>query len=527
MSLSNPNAIKRALISVSDKSGLIDLAKFLIEHDIEILSTGGSAKVLADANIEVEEVANHTGFPEMLDGRVKTLHPKIHAGLLGRRDNIQDKKTMTQHNILPIDLVIVNLYPFEETVASGANYNDCIDNIDIGGPAMIRSAAKNHASVSIVVEPSDYPRLTKEMIDHNGATTLTFRKEFAAKAYRHTASYDAAIGNWFSNILKIPYPDRLNFSGKLKQELRYGENPHQTAAFYTNDDNRAGIATAIQIQGKELSFNNLNDTDAAFELVAEFKNTACAIIKHANPCGVAISNTQKSAYLKALACDPESAFGGIVALNQPLDGATAEEIAKLFAEVIIAPEITKEAQKILKKKKNLRVLQAGGLPNISASNITIRTLAGGYLIQERDATVTHDEFKIVTKRSPTKEEIIDLIFAFTVCKHVKSNAIIYAKDNTTVGIGAGQMSRINSSRIATWKAQDASNKAGEAQSRAIGSVVASDAFFPFADGLIAAAEAGVTAVIQPGGSVRDDEVIAAADEKGIAMVFTHTRHFRH
>jgi len=427
MSLSNPNAIKRALISVSDKSGLIDLAKFLTEHGIEILSTGGSAKVLADANIEVEEVANHTGFPEMLDGRVKTLHPKIHAGLLGRRDNIQDKKTMTQHNILPIDLVIVNLYPFEETVASGANYNDCIDNIDIGGPAMIRSAAKNHASVSVVVEPSDYPRLTKEMIDHNGATTLTFRKEFAAKAYRHTASYDAAIGNWFSNILKIPYPDRLNFSGKLKQELRYGENPHQTAAFYTNDDNRAGIATAIQIQGKELSFNNLNDTDAAFELVAEFKNTACAIIKHANPCGVAISNTQKSAYLKALACDPESAFGGIVALNQPLDGATAEEIAKLFAEVIIAPEITKEAQKILKKKKNLRVLQAGGLPNISASNITIRTLAGGYLIQERDATVTHDEFKIVTKRSPTKEEIIDLIFAFTVCKHVNPMQLFMLK----------------------------------------------------------------------------------------------------
>ncbi len=524
---SNPRAIKRALISVSDKTGLVKLAKFLIKFDVEILSTGGSAKVLGEAGIDVQKVENYTGFPEMLDGRVKTLHPKIHAGLLGRSNVAKDKKTMLEHNIPPIDLVVVNLYPFEETVDSGANYNTCIENIDIGGPAMIRSAAKNHASVNIIVEPVDYASLTKEMENHKGATTLTFRKELAAKAFRHTASYDVAIGSWFGNILNTPYPERLNLSGRLKQELRYGENPHQTAAFYTNDENRAGIASAIQVGGKELSFNNLNDTDAAYELVAEFKNTACAIIKHANPCGVATSNNQKSAYLKALACDPESAFGGIVALNRTLNGATAKEIVKLYAEVIIAPKISTEAQEILKKKKNLRVLQTGGLPNVTSSNMTVRTLSGGYLIQKRDGNVILENPKIVTKRSPNKKEMSDLLFAFTVCKHVKSNAIIYAKNNTTVGIGAGQMSRVNSSRIATWKAEDASHKAGETRSRAVGSVVASDAFFPFADGLIAAAEAGVTAVIQPGGSVRDNEVIAAADERGLAMVFTGTRHFRH
>jgi phosphoribosylaminoimidazolecarboxamide formyltransferase/IMP cyclohydrolase len=487
--------------------------------------------MLADAGITVIEVSEHTGFPEMMDGRVKTLHPKVHGGLLGRRGHTEDKKTMVEHNISPIDLVVVNLYPFEETVASGADYDTCIENIDIGGPAMIRSAAKNHAAVTVIVDVDDYGRLVEEMAANKGGTTLEFRKNLAAKAYRRTGAYDAAIGSWFADVQDTPHPERLVFAGELKQELRYGENPHQTAAFYTNGDDRPGIATAEQLQGKELSFNNLNDTDAAFELVAEFKNTACAIIKHANPCGVAQSNnvaeTLLDAYLKALACDPESAFGGIIALNRPLDGATAEEIARLFAEVVIAPEISAEAIAILAQKKNLRVLQTGGLPDTTVSDMTVRTLAGGYLIQERDAAVMEGELKVVTKRAPSDQEMADLHFAFTVCKHVKSNAIIYVKDGVTVGIGAGQMSRVNSSRIATWKAEDATAAAGETESRSVGSVVASDAFFPFADGLLAAAEAGVTAVIQPGGSIRDDEVIAAADEQGLAMVFTGIRHFRH
>jgi phosphoribosylaminoimidazolecarboxamide formyltransferase/IMP cyclohydrolase len=521
------NQIKRALISVSNKSELVDLAKFLISCNVEILSTGGTAKLLVDAGVKVEEVATYTGFPEILDGRVKTLNPKIHAGLLSRRDRVEDNKTLEKYNIQKIDLVIVNLYPFEQTVASGASYEDTIENIDIGGPAMIRSAAKNHNSVTVITDPTDYSHLTKEMIDHSGSTSIEFRKELAAKAYRRTASYDAAIGGWFNKTLQTPYPERLNFSGVLKQELRYGENPHQTAALYTNGDKRAGVANAVQLQGKELSFNNLNDTDAAFELVSEFKDIACVIVKHANPCGVSISANQKDAYLKAIECDPESAFGGIIALNKPLDKDTAKEIIKLFAEVIIAPKITKEAQKVLIEKKNLRVLEAGSLPIVNRSDTTIRTLAGGYLIQARDSILTEGDLNIVTKRSPSKNEMRDLLFAFTVCKHVKSNAIIYAKNNTTVGIGAGQMSRVNSSRIAAWKASDASSKAGENQSRAVGSVLASDAFFPFADGLIAAAEAGITAVIQPGGSIRDDELIVAADEKGLAMVFTGTRHFRH
>ena len=525
------NSIQRALISVSDKSGLVDLGKYLADHGVEILSTGGSAKMLSEAGIAVKEVSEHTGFPEMMDGRVKTLHPKVHGGLLGRRGHTEDQKTMDEHDIPPIDLVVVNLYPFAETVASGADYDTCIENIDIGGPAMIRSAAKNHVAVTVVVDVEDYGHLVEEMAANKGGTSLEFRKNLAAKAYRRTGAYDAAIGNWFAGELATPHPERLVFAGDLKQELRYGENPHQAAAFYTNGDNRPGIATAQQLQGKELSFNNLNDTDAAFELVAEFKETACAIIKHANPCGVAQSKNEagplRDAYLKALACDPESAFGGIVALNQTLDGATAEEIAKLFAEVVIAPEISAEAQKILGAKKNLRVLQTGGLPDTSISDLTVRTLAGGYLVQGRDAAVTEGKLKVVTKRAPSEQELADLHFAFTVCKHVKSNAIIYAKNGVTVGIGAGQMSRVNSSRIATWKAEDATAAAGETESRAIGSVVASDAFFPFADGLLAAAEAGVTAVIQPGGSIRDDEVIAAADEQNLAMVFTGMRHFRH
>ena len=521
------NIIQRALISVSDKTGLVDLGNYLADHGVEILSTGGSTKILSDAGIAVKEVSEHTGFPEMMDGRVKTLHPKVHGGLLGRRGHAEDQKTMDEHGIPPIDLVVVNLYPFAETVASGADYDTCIGNIDIGGPAMIRSAAKNHVAVTVVVDVEDYGRLVEEMAANGGGTTLKFRKNLAAKAYRRTAVYDAAIGNWFAGVLETSHPERLVFAGDLKQELRYGENPHQAAAFYTTGDNRPGIATAQQLQGKELSFNNLNDTDAAFELVAEFKETACAIIKHANSCGVATSGTLRDAYLKALACDPESAFGGIVALNQPLDGATAEEIAKLFAEVVIAPEISAEALKILGAKKNLRVLQTGGIPDPTISDLTVRTLAGGYLVQGRDAAVTEGELKVVTKRAPNEQEMADLHFAFTVCKHVKSNAIIYAKNGVTVGIGAGQMSRVSSSRIATWKAEDATAAAGETESRTIGSVVASDAFFPFADGLLAAAEAGVTAVIQPGGSIRDDEIIAAADEQGLAMVFTGMRHFRH
>lgn len=519
--------IKRALISVSDKTGLVDLGKYLADNHIEILSTGGSAKILTNAGITVKEVAEHTGFPEMMGGRVKTLHPKIHGGLLGRRSDPQDQKVMVEQNILEIDLLIVNLYPFEATVNSGADYDTCIENIDIGGPAMIRSGAKNHGSVVVIIDPNDYTSLIEEISSNNGGTSLEYRKECAAKAYRRTAAYDARIGRWFDDVLGTAYPEFINFSGVLKTKLRYGENPHQTSAFYANGETRPGVASAVQLQGKELSFNNFNDTDAAFELVAEFNDIACAIIKHANPCGVAISDTLTGAYNKAVACDPESAFGGIVALNRKLDLETAIEISKLFAEVIIAPEISKDAQKVLSKKKNLRVLQTDSLPDARISNMNIRSLAGGYLIQGRDATIISENLKIVTQRSPTDKEMKDLLFAFTVCKHVKSNAIVYAKNNTTVGIGAGQMSRINSSRIAAWKAADASKTAGEKNSRAIGSVVASDAFFPFADGLLAAAEAGVTAVIQPGGSIRDDEVIAAANKEGLAMVFTETRHFRH
>ena len=519
--------IRRALISVSDKTGLLDLGRFLAERKVEILSTGGTAKALREAGIAVKDVSDHTGFPEMMDGRVKTLHPKVHGGLLARRDNAGDLAAMSAHGIAPIDLLIVNLYPFEATVLSDASIEDCIENIDIGGPALIRAASKNHADVTVIVDAADYARLMDEMANHNGATTLEFRRALAGRAYRRTAAYDAAIGGWFAGQTGETFPERLVVAGSLVQTLRYGENPHQSAALYAGAERRPGVASAVQLQGKELSFNNLNDTDAAYELVAEFDEIACAIIKHANPCGVAIAGTQAEAYRKALACDPESAFGGIVALNRPIDKDTAEEIAKLFVEVIIAPSVSAEARAVFAAKKNLRVLEAGGLPDPRAEGPTVRTLAGGYLLQGRDAAVTGDELKVVSKRAPTAQEMADLKFAFTVAKHVKSNAIVYCKNGTTVGVGAGQMSRVNSSRIATWKAEDATSAAGETVSRAKGSVVASDAFFPFADGLIAAAEAGVTAVIQPGGSIRDDEVIAAADERGLAMVFTGMRHFRH
>ncbi len=523
-----PSKIHRALISVSDKTGLVEFAKYLADRDIEILSTGGSAKILAEAGVPVIEVSDHTGFPEMMDGRVKTLHPAIHGGLLAVRDNPGHLASINEHNIGPIDLLVVNLYPFEETVAKGADFDTCIENIDIGGPAMIRSAAKNHRDVTVVVDVDDYVRVIAEMSENDGATTHEFRRHMAATAYARTGAYDAAISRWFADQVNDPFPRRIAVGGEIKQHLRYGENPHQHAAFYLTGDHRPGVATAAQLQGKELSFNNLNDTDAAFELVSEFADTpACAIIKHANPCGVATGETLLEAYEQAFKCDTVSAFGGIVALNRTLDGAAAEKITDIFTEVIIAPDADEDARAILAKKQNLRLLLTGGMADPALPGMVIRTLAGGILLQGRDNALTDDELKVVTKRHPTDQEMADLLFAFTVCKHVKSNAIIYVKNSATVGIGAGQMSRIDSSRIAAIKAGEAGVAADEAQSPAIGSVVASDAFFPFADGLLAAADAGATAVIQPGGSMRDNEIIAAADERGLAMVMTGMRHFRH
>ncbi len=520
--------IRRALLSVSDKTGLVELGKFLARQGVEILSTGGSAKALQAAGVPVVEVSAHTGFPEIMDGRVKTLQPKIHGGLLAVRGNPEHEKAMRDHAIAPIDLLAVNLYPFEATVAKGAAFDDCIENIDIGGPALIRAAAKNHAFVTVLVDPADYETCMAEMTANGGATTPEFRRRLAAAAYARTAAYDAAISTWFAGSLGETFPRRIAFAGELRQTLRYGENPHQQAAFYTGGEARPGVASARQIQGKELSFNNLNDTDAAFELAAEFADRpACVIVKHANPSGVAIADTLKEAYLRAYACDTESAFGGIIAVNRALDAATATEIAKLFVEVVIAPEITPEAAAILAPKKNVRVLAAGAMPDARAKGMTVRALAGGYLLQTRDNALTEADLKVVTKRAPSNLERADLLFAFTVCKHVKSNAIVYAKGGATVGVGAGQMSRVNSCRIAAWKAEEAARQAGDKESWAKGSVVASDAFFPFADGLIAAAEAGATAVIQPGGSVRDDEVIKAADARGLAMIFTGMRHFRH
>ncbi|MFZ9485029.1 MAG: bifunctional phosphoribosylaminoimidazolecarboxamide formyltransferase/IMP cyclohydrolase [Alphaproteobacteria bacterium] len=520
--------ITRALVSVSDKTGLLELAACLARHGVEILSTGGTAKALREAGHRVVEVGDHTGFPEIMDGRVKTLHPRIHGGLLARRDDAAHVAAMQAHGIAPIDLLVVNLYPFEATIARGADFATAIENIDIGGPAMIRAAAKNHDSVAVVVEAADYAALVAEMDAHGGATTAALRRRLAAAAYARTGAYDAAISRWFAAQNGDAWPTRLVLAGERREVLRYGENPHQSAAFYAGGPARPGVATARQLQGKELSYNNYNDTDAAFEAVAEFAEPACVVVKHANPCGVARGATPLEAYLKALACDPVSAFGGIVALNRPLDAGTAAEIAKLFVEVIVAPEATAEAQAIIAAKKNLRLLVTGGVPDPAAGGLSVRTLAGGYLVQDRDAgRVARADLKVVTKRAPDARELDDLLFAFAVAKHVKSNAIVYARDGATVGIGAGQMSRIDSSRIAAWKAAEGATAAGEARSRAIGSVVASDAFFPFADGLVAAAEAGVTAVIQPGGSIRDAEVIAAADARGLAMVFTGMRHFRH
>jgi phosphoribosylaminoimidazolecarboxamide formyltransferase / IMP cyclohydrolase len=523
--------IGRALISVSDKSGLVELGATLAARGIELVSTGGTARALAQAGLAVKDAAELTGFPEMMDGRVKTLHPAIHGGLLAVREDPAHEAAMLAHNIAPIDLLIVNLYPFEETLRRSGPFTDLIENIDVGGPAMIRGAAKNHGDVVVIVEPSDYAALLSELERHNGATDLKFRRAMAQKAYARTAAYDAAISNWLALEIGETAPGWRAFGGKLAYPMRYGENPHQSAAFYLSPESRAGVATARQIQGKELSYNNVNDTDAAFELVAEFdpaRTAAVAIIKHANPCGVAEAATLLEAYERALACDPTSAFGGIVALNRRLDAESARKIVEIFTEVIIAPSVDEDALAIVAAKKNLRLLIAGALPDPRAPSMTMRSVAGGLLVQDRDNAVVDDiDLKIVTKRAPSARELADLRFAWRVAKHVKSNAIVYVKDGATVGIGAGQMSRVDSSRVAARKAEDAAAAAGLSAPLTQGSVVASDAFFPFADGLLAAVAAGAGAVIQPGGSVRDAEVIAAADQAGIAMVFTGVRHFRH
>ncbi|MEP7222658.1 MAG: bifunctional phosphoribosylaminoimidazolecarboxamide formyltransferase/IMP cyclohydrolase [Novosphingobium sp.] len=523
--------IRRALLSVSDKAGLVDLGKALAVRGVELVSTGGTAKALREAGLTVRDVSDLTGFPEMMDGRVKTLHPMVHGGLLAVRDNPEHAAAMADHKIGAIDLVVVNLYPFEATVAKGADRNTIIENIDIGGPSMVRSAAKNHEYVTILTDPADYAGLLAEL-DASGSTSLPFRKLMAARAFAATAAYDAMISQWFAHADQgETFPEMLAVNGRRMTELRYGENPHQRAALYTPVGPRIqGIAQGMQVQGKELSYNNYADADAAFELVAEFKGQAPAvvIVKHANPCGVAQADTLLAAWEGALACDDVSAFGGIVAVNVPLDGPTAEAICKIFTEVVVAPDADEAARAAFAKKKNLRLLLTGDLPDPRREGLSVKAITGGLLVQTRDnGAISVADLKVVTKRAPTAQELQDCMFAWTVARHVKSNAIVYARDGVTAGIGAGQMNRRDSSRIAAMKAAEAAEKFGWAASRTAGSAVASDAFFPFADGLLAAAEAGATAVIQPGGSIRDDEVIAAADAAGLAMVFTGMRHFKH
>lgn len=518
--------IRRALLSVSDKTGIIELGTALAAKGVELVSTGGTAKALRDAGLEVRDISDLTGFPEMMDGRVKTLHPVVHGGLLAVRDDAGHMASAESHAIGMIDLVVVNLYPFAQTVAKGADRDEIIENIDIGGPSMVRSAAKNHAFVAIVTDPADYDLVA------TGETTLEDRRRFAAKAYALTAQYDGAIASWFAFADQGErFPATLPLVFKRGEELRYGENPHQSAALYLPaGPAAAGIAQAQQLQGKELSYNNYNDADAALELVSEFRDgpPTVVIVKHANPCGVATADTLVDAYKAALACDSVSAFGGIIALNRPLDAETAKAITEIFTEVVVAPGASDEAKAIFAAKKNLRLLVCDALPDPARPGLMLKTIAGGALVQSRDnGRVAQADLKVVTKREPTSQELADCLFAWTVAKHVKSNAIVYAKDGSTAGVGAGQMNRLESARIAAWKAKDAAEKAGWATPRTIGSAVASDAFFPFADGLLAAVEAGATAVIQPGGSIRDDEVIAAADEAGLAMVFTGMRHFRH
>nr|WP_294914742.1 bifunctional phosphoribosylaminoimidazolecarboxamide formyltransferase/IMP cyclohydrolase [uncultured Neokomagataea sp.] len=518
--------VRRALLSVSDKAGLIELGRALAAHGTELLSTGGSARALREAGLTVKDVSEHTGFPEILDGRVKTLVPQVHGGILGRRDLASHQEQMAQHNIAPIDLVCVNLYPFAATVASGAGVEDCIENIDIGGPAMVRASAKNHDHVVILTSPDQYAGLMSAL--EAGGTLHAERRAYAAAAYAHTAAYDSMISRWFAQQAGDLLPPTLTLSGTRGDLLRYGENPHQQAAFYRDGSTRPGLASARQVQGKALSYNNLNDTDAAFEAVAEFSAPSVVIVKHANPCGVASAETLEDAWVAALRCDPVSAFGGIVAVNRTLDAATAKRISAIFTEVIVAPDAEPEALAVLAAKKNLRLLLTGGLPDPKAEGLAVKTVAGGFLAQSRDAGhVTEADLKVVTKRAPTDAEMRDLLFAFRVAKHVKSNAVIYAKDGATVGIGAGQMSRVDSARIAARKSADAAEAAGEQEPLTTGSVAASDAFFPFADGLESVVAAGAVAVIQPGGSIRDQEVIDAADKAGIAMVFTGMRHFRH
>jgi phosphoribosylaminoimidazolecarboxamide formyltransferase / IMP cyclohydrolase len=524
--------ITRALLSVSDKTGLVELGHVLAKRGVELVSTGGTAKALRDAGLAVLDISELTGFPEMMDGRVKTLHPKVHGGLLAVRDNAEHVAAMHDHDIGAIDLVVVNLYPFAQTVAKGASREEIIENIDIGGPSMVRSAAKNHGYVTIVTDPADYDTLIAELEGSGGATSYDFRRKCAAKAYAATAAYDTMISQWFAFVDQgQQLPDMLAINGNSAQELRYGENPHQRAALYLPlGPHATGIAQAEQVQGKELSYNNYNDADAALELVSEFRGgpPTVVIVKHANPCGVASGNTLIDAYRAALECDSVSAFGGIVAVNRPLDGATAEAITEIFTEVVAAPAADDAARAVFAKKKNLRLLITGDLPDPMRDGLVVKPITGGLLVQSRDnGFVADSDFQVVTKRAPTQAELADCRFAWTVAKHVKSNAIVYAKDGATAGIGAGQMNRRDSARIAAIKAQEAAQTYGWPAPRTIGSAVASDAFFPFADGLLAAAEAGATAVIQPGGSMRDDEVIAAADEAGLAMLFTGMRHFKH
>ncbi|MBJ3764126.1 bifunctional phosphoribosylaminoimidazolecarboxamide formyltransferase/IMP cyclohydrolase [Maribius pontilimi] len=522
--------LKRALISVSDKTGLLELGHALAARGVEILSTGGSAKALRDAGLAVRDVADVTGFPEMMDGRVKTLHPKVHGGLLALRDNAGHVAAMDAHGIGGIDLLVVNLYPFEATVARGAGYDEAIENIDIGGPAMIRAAAKNHGFVTTVVDVEDYTALLVELDENDGQTTLGFRQAMAQRAYARTAAYDAAVSLWMAGAIGVANPRRRAVAGTLRQTMRYGENPHQAAAFYTDGSDRPGVATATQHQGKELSYNNINDTDAAFELISEFADAkpTCVIVKHANPCGVAQADTLAQAYGRAYDCDRVSAFGGIIALNRPLDGPTAEAISGIFTEVVIAPGADDGARAVFAAKKNLRLLTTDGLADAGAGGLVWKQVSGGYLVQDKDTgSIAPDQLKVVTKLAPTDAQLADLMFAWTVAKHVKSNAIVYVKDGATVGVGAGQMSRVDSTRIAARKAQDMAEAMGLPAPPTQGSVVASDAFFPFADGLLTAAGAGARAVIQPGGSMRDADVIAAADDAGLAMVFTGMRHFRH
>ncbi|MDE3059845.1 MAG: bifunctional phosphoribosylaminoimidazolecarboxamide formyltransferase/IMP cyclohydrolase [Pseudomonadota bacterium] len=512
-------AIVRALISVSDKTGLAEFASFLHGSGIEILSTGGTAMALRDAGIPVVEVSGHTGFPEIMDGRVKTLYPKIHGGILAVRDNPMHVKAMQDHGIAPIDLVVINLYPFEATVAKGADFDTCIENIDIGGPSLIRGAAKNHAFVTVVVDPADYVAVMQEMKAGQGETTPLTRRKLAAKAYSRTAAYDAAISGWFNRKNQTLFPQFLTIGGTLKQALHYGENPHQKGAFYVTDSTSPSLATARQAQGAELSYNNLNDASAAYELVREFEAPAVAIIKHANPCGVAIGRTITEAFKKALACDPVSAYGGILAVNRPIDQGFCEALGKLFLEVMIVPDANDAAKTALSAKKKLKLLLTGDMPP-PGSQMTFKAISGGFLYQQEDAETIANDLKVVTKKGPDNAQMDDLLFAFMVAKHVKSNTIVLARQSATIGIGAGQMSRIDSTRIACWKAREAGLDTQ-------GAVLASDAFFPFPDNVEMAAEAGIAAIIQPGGSIRDEEVIAAADKHGIAMVFTGVRHFRH